>query len=137
MDGMNMQDGAVVHRASSIANRALANDVENHTAVHAVTVARLLAEEGRRVILRLHGDEPVVTAQTPASGVPLHAAADIAGEERRRVVDADRGALEQTEAAETRRGIWHDRAASRRDDHVAAVVQEVRRLHVRGAADEV
>src|SRR5689334_2108835 len=108
----------------------LLHDVENHAAVDAMAVARLLTEERRRVILRLHGDEAVVAAQTPAPGVPFHAAADVAGEERLGVVDAEARALEETESADAASDVRHHRALPGVDDDVAAVVEDVRRLHV-------
>src|SRR5688572_32356271 len=100
-----MQADAVEHWTLSIAYRALSNGVENRTAVDAVAVSRLLSEEHRRIVLGLHRDEAIVAAQTPAAGIPLHTSADVAREERRGVVDADGRALEQAQAAETRRRI--------------------------------
>ena len=61
---------------------ALTHDIEDDSAIDAVTVAGLLSPERRRIILGLHRDEAVVATQTPAAAVPLHAATDVAGEER-------------------------------------------------------
>src|SRR5207249_4496839 len=55
--------------------------IQQHAAVDAVAVAIFAAEEIWRVVLRLHRDEAVIAAQTPASGVPVHPAADVAREE--------------------------------------------------------
>src|SRR6267154_1679424 len=56
--------------------------VDDHGAVDAMAVARVLAEECRRAVLRLGRQEPVVAAQAPAAvwRIPLHAAADVAGQ---------------------------------------------------------
>src|SRR6185503_10037020 len=116
---------------------ASAHDVENDAAVDAVSVPRFLSEERRRIILGLHRDEAIVAAQTPAAGVPLHTPTDVRREKRGRVVDADLGAFEQAQAAETCGRVRHDRATSSVDDQVAAVVQKVRGLHVCRTGDEV
>src|SRR5258706_2827598 len=114
------------------------SDVEKHTTVDAVAVPRFLAEDIRRIVLRLHGDEPVVAAQAPAAGVPVHAAADVAGEERLGPVDAEAALLEQAQAADAGGGVRHHGTLARRREHdVAAVVERVGRLQVRRpSADE-
>src|ERR1051325_12134085 len=76
-------------------------DVQQHAAVDAVAVARLLAEERRRVVLRLDRREPVITTQSPAPRVPVHAAADVAREEGVRADDAERRLLEETQSTDT------------------------------------
>src|SRR5262245_57935722 len=106
-------------------------DVENDSAVHAMAIARVRSPERRRIVLALHGDEPVIAAKTPAPAVPLDAATDVPGEERVRVVDAEHCALEQRLAADATRDVRDNRAARRVDDHVAVVVQQVRGPRVR------
>src|SRR5689334_24683861 len=96
-----------------------AHEVENYTAIDAVSVPRFLSEELRRIILGLHRDEAIVATQTPAAGVPLHTSTEVGREERGGVVDADLGAFEQTQAAEACGRVRHDRAAASVDDHVA------------------
>src|SRR5262245_61207377 len=106
---------------------ALTHNIEDDSAIDAMAVPGLLSPECRRIVLGLHRDEAVVTAQTPAAAVPLHAAADVAGEEGLGVGDAETGALEQAQAADATSHIRHDRVACRRLDYqVAAVVQHVR-----------
>src|SRR5215475_8269781 len=63
--------------------------VNQHARIHPVAVPCLLAEEARRVVLRLHRGEAIVGAQAPAAVEPLHAAAHVAREKRLRVVDAE------------------------------------------------
>src|SRR5436190_14337985 len=60
-------------------NRHLsAPEVQQHTAVDAVVVARFLSEERRRVVLALDRDKSVIAPQAPAAGVPADEAADLA-----------------------------------------------------------
>src|SRR5262249_19543612 len=95
--------------------------------VDTVTVSRLFSKERGRVVLGLHGDEPVVAAEPPAPGVPLHPAADVAGEERLRVVDAELRLLEHRQPADTTGDVWDDRTVTGRVQHdVAAVVEKMR-----------
>ena len=60
-----------------------------------MAVARLEAEKLRRIVLRLHRDEAVVTAETPPAAIPLDAPADVAGEKRLRFIDAKTRRLER------------------------------------------
>src|SRR5258705_2119302 len=123
--------------SSSTNRHASAPDVQEHAAVDAMPVARLLAEERRRVVFRLQRDEAVVAAQSPAAGVPVDAAPDVAREKRLRVEDAERLLLEHARAADAARDVGHDRRPVRRGDHqVAAVVEKVRRLEVRRATGQ-
>src|SRR6185503_4548278 len=109
-------------------------DVQQDTAVNPMTVPRLLSEKCRSFIPRLQRDKSVVTPQSPPSGVPAHAAADVAREERLRVVDAKRLLLEKTQPTDAARHVRNDRSlVGRRDNEVAAVVHEVRGLEVRCA----
>src|SRR4029450_9998019 len=113
-------------------------DVQQHTAVDSMAISRFLPEERRCVVLRFQRDKSVVTPQSPPPCVPAHAAADVAGEERLRVVDAERLLLEETQAADAARDVRNDgRLIRRGDDEVAAVVHEVRRLEIRGAVGEL
>src|SRR6188768_2522745 len=110
---------------------ALTHDIEDDSAIDTVTVAGLLSPERWRIILGLHRDKAVVTTQTPAAAVPLHAATDVASEEGFGISDAEAGALEEAQAAHAARHVWHDRVTRRcLDDQVAAVVQHVRCFHV-------
>src|SRR5262245_4882451 len=107
------------------------HDIEDDSAVDAVAVPGLLSPERRRIVLGLHRDEAVVAAQTPAAAVPLHAATDVAGEERLGVSDTEAGALEETQATNASGHVGHDGVSHwRLNDQVAAVVQHVRCLHV-------
>src|SRR5262245_11738184 len=118
---------------SPSSGRPLPADVQQHPAVDAMPVPRLLAEERRRIVLGLHRDEAVVAAQAPASGVPVHAAADVAGEEGLVLVHRQRSALEGRRSTHAARDVRHDRTAGRcGDDEVAAVVEKVRRPSVEG-----
>src|SRR5690349_21555132 len=103
-----------------------------------MSVPRVLTEKCGRVVFRLHRDETVVTAKSPAAAVPLHATAEVAGEERVGVIDAEVSLLSHREAADSSRRVWHERTVRRCRKHdVAAVVDEVRRFRVRGHAREV
>src|SRR5215470_11328911 len=107
---------------------ASAADVQRDGSVDAMAVSRLLAEERGRVILRLHGDEPVVPAESPPAAVPLHAAADVAGEERLGVVDPQLRLLEHRQSADAASDVRDDGTViGGVDDDVAAVVEQVRR----------
>src|SRR4029453_5299313 len=55
-------------------------NVQQHTAVDPMAIPCFLSEEGWRVVFTLQRDKPVVPPQSPPSGVPAHAAADIARE---------------------------------------------------------
>src|SRR5215813_11069817 len=88
-------------------------DVQQHAAINAVAVPGLLAEKGGCVVLTLQRDESVITPQPPAARVPAHAAADVAGEERLRVVDAKRLLFEEAQATNATRHIRHHRRAVR------------------------
>src|SRR5262245_33358695 len=113
-------------------------DVQQHTAIDSMAISRFLSEERRCVVLGLQRDESVVTSQSPPPCVPAHAAADVACEERLGVVNAERLLLEETQAADATCDVWHHgRLVRRRDDEVAAVVHEVRRLEIRRAVDEL
>src|SRR6266550_5431022 len=112
-------------------------DVQQHPAVDPMSVARLLPEECGRVVLRPDRDEAVVPAQTPASGVPVHTAADVAREERLRFGNAERLLREYAQAANAARDVRHDRrSVRRRHNQVAAVVEKIRRLQIRHAAGQ-
>src|SRR5262249_44164836 len=120
------------------ARNCLLHDVEHHRSIHAVAVAGVPAEKGRSVILRLDTDEPVIASEPPAARVPLHAGADVAGEERLRVVDAERRLLEQAQPTDAASHVRDDGTAiRRRDDHVAAVVQNVGSLLIGNGAREL
>src|SRR5215510_1277406 len=106
---------------------ASATDVQRDGPVDAVAVPRLLSKERRRVVLRLHGDEPIVAAESPPAAVPLHAAADVAGEERLRVVDPELRLLEHRQSADAAGDVRDDGAViGRVHDDVAAVVEKMR-----------
>src|SRR6185436_3902410 len=105
-----------------------ATDLDEDGAVDAVSVARFLPEERRCVILRLHCEEPIVSANPPAvvRGKPLQSTPRVAGQKRRRVVDAECRAIGDRESADAAREIRDDMsAAAHRDDDVAVVVDEV------------
>src|SRR5688572_184442 len=124
--------------ASSPLRPRLLGDVEDHTAIHAMPVPPLLSPELRRVVLRLDGDETVVTTQSPAARVPLDAAADVAREECFRADDPERRPLEQAQPSDAAGHVRDDRAPVHRvDDEVAAVVEKVRRLEIRAPAAEL
>src|ERR1700736_2444924 len=84
--------------------------VDDHGAVDAMPVAGVLPEERRRGVLRLRGKEPVVAAQTPAAvwRIPLHAAADVASQERLGRIDAEVRLLEHGESADAARRVGND-----------------------------
>src|SRR5688572_30035373 len=90
-------------------------------------VPRVRSPERRSVVLALDCDEAIVATESPAAGVPLQAAADIAGEECLGVVDAQAGALEERLAADATGDVRHDRPACGVNDHVAVVVQQMGR----------
>src|SRR5207237_8665159 len=116
---------------------SLPSNVQQHAAVDAMPIPRLLPEERGRVVFLLHGDEAVVAAQSPASRVPVDAAANVAREERLVVRDAERFLLEHAQAADAARHVRNDGRFVRRGDHeVAAVVQKIRRLQIRNAAGQ-
>src|SRR5262245_40143938 len=99
----------------------LTHDIEDDSAIDAVAVPGLLSRARWRIVLGLHRDEAVVTAQAPAAAVPLHAATHVAGEERLGVSDAEAGALEEAQTADAARRIRDDGMTHRRlDDQVAA-----------------
>src|SRR5262245_49246696 len=56
--------------------------VDQESAVDAMAVSRFLSEEHRRVVFRADREEAIVAAQAEASRLPLHAAADVARQER-------------------------------------------------------
>src|SRR5689334_17272663 len=62
--------------------------VEDQPAIEAMTVAVFLPEERGRVSLPVHTEKAIVRAQAPAAGVPLQAAADVAGQEAGAAIDA-------------------------------------------------
>src|SRR5687767_12849561 len=103
-----------------------AADVQEHPAVDAVPVPVFLSEEGRRLVLRPDGDEAVVAAQAPSAGVPVHAAADVARQERLVLIDGERTPLVERQAADAGGDVRHDRAGRSRHHEVAAVVEQVR-----------
>src|SRR5687768_11691974 len=104
-------------------------DVQQHTGINPVAVSLFLAEERRRVVLRVHRDEAVVATQAPAARMPGDAAAEVAGQERLGVVDRQRPPLEHRQTAHTTGEVRHDRRSiRRRDNEVGAVVQQVGRL---------
>src|SRR5262245_37431820 len=112
-------------------------DVQQHPAVNSMPVPGLLPEERRCVVFRFQRDKSVITPQSPPSGVPAHAAANVAREERLPVGDAERFLLEETQAADATRDVRNNgRLVWRGDDEVPAVVHEVRRLEVRCAVGE-
>ena len=92
----------------------LLHEIEDDSGVDAVTVSRDLPKEFRGIVLRLHANEPVVSAKTPAARVPLEAAADVARQKRLRLVDPEAGGLEKREPADAARQVRHDRSAIRR-----------------------
>src|SRR6266550_5133032 len=111
--------------------------VHEQPAIDAMPVPRLLPEERGCVGLRLHRDEAVVASKSPASRVPAHAAADVAGEERVGAVDTERLRLEETQPADAAGHVRnHRRLVRRRYHEVPAVVENVRSLEVRRAAAE-
>src|SRR6185369_2124523 len=113
-------------------------NVQQHPAVNSMPVPGLLPEERRCVLFRFQRDKSVITPQSPPSGVPAHAAANVAREERLRVGDAERLLLEEAQAANATRDVGNDgRLVWRRDDEVSAVVHEVRRFEVRCAVGEL
>src|SRR5678815_4674640 len=115
----------------------LPTNVQQHTAIDAMAVPGLLAEESWCVVLTFQRDKSVVTPQAPPSGVPADAAANVAREECLRVVDTKRLLLEETQAADATGHVRHHGGPIRRGDHeVAAVVHKVRRFEVRNAVGE-
>src|SRR5687768_158249 len=91
-------------------------DVQQHARVNAMPVPLLLAEERRRVVLRLHRDEAVITTQSPTARVPCDTAADIAGQKCFGVVYRQHTPLEQRQAADTTGEVRHDGRSIRRGD---------------------
>src|SRR5580765_8411605 len=115
------------------------NGVDHHAAINAMPVSRVLSKEARRIVLRSHGDEAIVAAQAPAAvAEPLDATADVAGEEGLGLRDAERGCVEERQAANAAGCVRSDRAAiGRVHDHVAGVVEQVRRLEIRRRAGQL
>src|SRR5215467_15918823 len=76
------------------------NGVDDHAAVNAIAVSRVLSEKARRVVFRSHRDEAVVAADAPAAAAvePLHAGADVAREERLGLRNPERRGVEDREA---------------------------------------
>src|SRR5688572_24325 len=103
-----------------------------------MSVSRVLSEEVRSVVLGLHADEPVIAAQSPAARVPLEAGAYVTGQEGLALIDAEAGLLEEAQGADATRDVRHHRAPIRNGEHeVAAVVQQVWGLDVRGDTSDV
>src|SRR5258705_2795375 len=96
---------------------ASAADVEKNPAIDAVAIARLLPEEGGGIVLRSNRDETVVSAETPASGVPVDTATDVPRQKRLRGVDPDLRSLERAQAADASGDVRHHRALIRGVDH--------------------
>ena len=106
----------------------LPHRVDDHRAIHAMTVARVLAKERRRRIVRAHGDETVVASQPPppVRRVPLQAAADVAGQEGFRTRHAELGSFVHRQAADAAGRVRHHGASRhRRHNHVAVVGKPV------------
>src|SRR5262245_1538966 len=78
--------------AGGLWNRASPDSVDDHGAVDTVTVARVTSEERRRIVFGLRRQEAIVAAKPPTivRRIPLHAAADIADEERLVFGDVER-----------------------------------------------
>src|SRR5262245_58807181 len=127
-------------RGSRVVLPLLALRIDDDAAIDAVRVAGVAAEELRRVVLRPGHDEAIIAAPAPALvlGVPLHAAAGVAGEERLVVADPDLGPREHGEPAGAAGGVRNDGTSlQERHDHVARVAEHVRRLRVRGEIAEL
>src|SRR5580700_12007803 len=90
--------------------RPLPDRVDDHGAVDPMAISRVLAVERWRSVPGLRGNEPVVSAQPPAAvrGIPLHPAADVAGQERLGAVDAEVRLLKHREAANAASGVRDD-----------------------------
>src|SRR6185503_5502632 len=86
----------------------LPSNVQQHPAVNSMAVPGLLPEERRCVLFRSQRDKSVITPQSPPSGVPAHAATDVAREERLCAVDAERLLLEQTQSANATSDVRND-----------------------------
>lgn len=129
---------AAISRAQVLTTRftRLRDGVDDHSAVDAMTVPRLLAEERRSLVVGAYGDESVIAPEPPAAlrRVPFHAAADVACQKRRRAVHAEGGPLEHGQPADAPRDVRrHRRVGRRRQHHVRRVVQLIGRPRV--AAD--
>src|ERR1700752_3943257 len=87
----------------------LLHRIDDHGAVDAMRVSRVAAEEDRRVILRLTGDEAIVAAQAPTivRRIPLDPAANVACKKGLVVEHADAGTLEHRQAADAAGRIRH------------------------------
>src|SRR5262249_38287059 len=95
--------------------------VDDDRSVDTMPVPRVLTEEIRSAVLGAHGDEPVVAAQSPAAVgcEPFHAAADVAGEKRLCVVDAELQAVEHRQATNATGHERYDRVTSGVEHDVA------------------
>src|SRR5205807_1071413 len=98
--------------ASEIEPLELPHGVDNDSAVYAVNVAGILAEELRRVVLGLRDGEAIVAAQPPTivRRVPFHPAAKVAGKKCFVARDTEAGALEHRQAAESRGAVRDERS---------------------------
>src|SRR6266853_349245 len=128
--------------APAARNRELVSShgVDNHGAVDAMSVPRLLAEEGWRGVIGPHRNESIVAAHAPAAvtRVPLETAADIARQERISAVDAEIGSLEHCQAADPAGDVGDDRLPRRRrHDEVARVVQLIGPLLIASESSEL
>src|SRR5690349_3616456 len=87
------------------------NGVDHHAAINPIPVSRVLSEEIRRVVLRSHRDEAIVAAHAPASAAmePLHAGADVAGQESVRLRNSERRGVEHGEPADSARHVRRQR----------------------------
>src|SRR4029453_15019644 len=88
-------------------------NVDHDAAVNAVTVPRVLTKKRCRTVIGARPEKSIVSAQSPAAGVPLDAPAHISRQKRRCVVDPEAGLFEQTHSANTATDIRHDRTPSR------------------------
>src|SRR5215470_16234039 len=113
--------------------------VDHDAAVKAMPVSRDLSEETRRVVIRSHGDEPVVAPQTPAPvAEPLDATAHVARQEGVGLRNAEGCLVEERQAADATDRVRRDRGViGRVHDHVAGVIEQVRRLLIRRHAGEL
>src|SRR5262249_13199614 len=87
--------------------------VDQQAAIDSVAVPRPGSEEVRSGFLRLHRDEPIVAAHSPASVEPLHAAADVPCEERFGVRNVEARLVEERDAANAAGHVRRDRAPGR------------------------
>src|ERR1700730_14482979 len=108
---LNRRRSAHIIPSLCVDGDASPNRVDDHRAVDAMTILRLLAEERRRIVVGAHGHEAIVPAKAPATmrRVPFQPATHIARQERLRIGDAEFRAVVHRQPTHPSRYVWHDR----------------------------